>query len=122
MNYLEARVFQNNQTNVLHNQILRLAPDLGITGSVARIIKGELPTTFEVKNSALVTNSADTFTLLQTDLEREFQEDLIALNIVQNSIQTIIQGVYIEIWHIPDATFNTITNLKVHNNIPANIL
>lgn len=122
MNYLAEKVFQDNQINVLHNQILRLSPDLGITGTVAKIIKGEVPTSTEIKNSAMVTTSAESFSLLQTDLEREFQEDLIALNIIQNSIQAIIRGVYVEIWHLPSATFTTISNLKIHNNIPENIL
>jgi|SRR5699024_4255246 len=122
MNYLAEKVFQDNKINVLHNQILRLSPDLGISGTVARIIKGDVPDNTEIKNSALVTTSPKSFSLLQTDLEREFQEYLTAINIIHNSIQAIIQGVYIEIWLFPDATFTTINSLKVHSNIPTNIL
>lgn len=122
MNFLEQQVFSNNRINVLHNQILRLSPSLGITGSVAKIIQGNLPTNTEIKNSALVTTEIEDFEFLQSELEREFQMDLTTLNIVDNCIQAVIQGTYVEIWHITEAEFTTINELKVQTNIPNNIL
>lgn len=121
MNFVANEVFDDNEVNVIHNQILRLEPTLAITGTVGRILKGDVGIQ-DIYVSALASVVEGKFNSIATKVEQEFGEGLHSSMIVENSLQLIIEGHYIEIWDLPNEDTVMIDGMRIQSNIPNNIL
>ncbi|HLS11796.1 MAG TPA: hypothetical protein VK050_06505 [Flavobacteriaceae bacterium] len=127
MNFVANEIFDDNAVNVIHNQILRLEPSLAITGTVGRILKGDVPmediyVSALVYTSDLVQQRKGVLGTIGGKVEQEFGDSLHSSMIVDNCLQLIIDGHYIEIWNMPGDSTEIINGMRIQTNIPNNIL